>query len=102
VRRGEVWWYEPPDEKPRSVLILTSDEDINRQFDVIAAPATSTVRNWDTEVELGPQDGMPVECVLSVGNTFLAQKVFLTKQITQLSPERMSEVCRALAHATSC
>lgn len=102
MRRGEVWWHEPPDEKPRPLLILTRDEHIDRQLDVIAAPATSTVRGWDTEVELGPPDGMPVECVLSVGNTLLAQKAFLTKRITKLGPEKMDQVCRALARATSC
>jgi mRNA-degrading endonuclease toxin of MazEF toxin-antitoxin module len=56
VRRGEVWWHEPPHEKPRPVLILTRDEHIDRQLDVIAAPATATMRGWDTEVELGRQD----------------------------------------------
>jgi len=102
VRRGEVWWHEPPDEKPRPMLILTRDEHIDRQLDVIAVPATSTVRGWDTEVELGRQDGMPVECVLNIGNTLLAQKAFLIKHITTLGPEKMDQVCRALAHATSC
>lgn len=78
MRRGEVWWHEPPDEKPRPTLILTRDEHIDRQFDVLAVPATGTARGWDTEVELGPDDGMPAECVLSVGNTFLVEKAFLT------------------------
>lgn len=102
MRRGEVWWHEPPDEKARPVLILTSDAHIDRQLDVIAAPATRTVRGWDTEVELGPQDGMPVECVLSVGNTLLTQKALLTQRITKLGPEKMDQVCQALARATSC
>jgi mRNA interferase MazF len=97
-----MWWHEPPDEKLRPVLILTRDEHINRQLDVIAAPATSSVRGWDTEVELGPADGMPVECVLSVGNVLLAQKAFLTERITTLGAEKMDQVCRALALATSC
>jgi hypothetical protein len=44
---------------------------------------------------------MPVECVLSVGNTLLAQKAFLTQRITKLGPEKMDQVCRALARATS-
>jgi mRNA-degrading endonuclease toxin of MazEF toxin-antitoxin module len=45
---------------------------------------------------------MPVECVLSVGNTSLAQKAYLTKRITNLGPEKMDQVCRALIRATSC
>jgi mRNA interferase MazF len=97
-----VWWHGPPDEKPRPMLILTRDEHIDRQLDVIAVPATSTIRGWDTEVELGLQDGMPVECVLSVGNTSLTQKTFLTQRITRLGPEKMDQICRALARATGC
>ncbi len=102
MRRGEVWWYEPPDEQSRPILILTRMDAIGRQSDVIAAPATRTVRGWDTEVELGPDDGMPVECVLSVGNTFLAQKAFLTRYITKLGPDKLAEVCAALDRATDC
>lgn len=102
MRRGELWWYERPDEKPRPVLILTRDESIDRQLDVIAAPATSTVRGWDTEVQLDQDDGVPQPCVLSVGNTLSADKALLTKRITALGSEKMDRVCRALARATSC
>jgi mRNA-degrading endonuclease toxin of MazEF toxin-antitoxin module len=84
------------------VLILTRDESIDRQLDVIASPATRTVRGWDTEVRLDRDDGMPQPCVLNVGNTLLAHKAFLTKRITTLGPEKMDRVCRALALATSC
>ena len=102
MTRGQVWWYERPDDKPRPVLILTRDESIDRQFDVIAAPTTSTVRGWDTEVPLDEDDGMPKPCVLSVGNTLLANKTFLTKRITELGLEKMDQVCRALNAAVSC
>jgi mRNA interferase MazF len=102
VTCGEVWLYEPPSDKRRPVLILTRDEHIERQLDVIAVPATGTARGWDTEIELGPRDGMPVVCVLAVYNTLLAQKAFLTKYITSLDSVRMSEVCRMLAYATNC
>jgi len=102
VTRGEVWLYEPPSDKRRPMLILTREEHIERQFDVIAVPATGTARGWDTELELGPRDGMPVVCVLAIHNTLLAQKSFLTEYITTLDSARMSEVCRMLAYATNC
>jgi mRNA interferase MazF len=50
VRRGEVWWHESPDSKRRPVLILTRDEAVDRVFNVIAVPATGTVRGLVTEV----------------------------------------------------
>ena len=67
MRRGELWWYERPDEKPRPVLILTRDESIDRQLDVIATPLTTTVRGWDTEVQLDRMTGCPSRaCSVSV------------------------------------
>jgi mRNA-degrading endonuclease toxin of MazEF toxin-antitoxin module len=102
VRRAEVWLYERPDDKRRPALIITRDEHIDRQLDVIAVPATRTVRGWDTEIHVGVADGMPAESVLNLGNTFLAKKAYLTQHITTLDSVRMSEVCRMLAYATNC
>lgn len=101
MRRAEIWLYERPDNKRRPALILTRDDHIDRQFDVIAVPATRTVRGWDTEIRIGVADGMPSECVLNVGNTFLAQQAYLTKHIATLNSVRMSEVCRMLAYAVA-
>jgi mRNA interferase MazF len=102
MTRAEIWVYEPPHEKRRPILILTRDEHMSRQLDVIAVPSTGKPRGWDTEIELGTKDGMPTNCVLNVGNTFLAQQIYLTKYITTLDSVRMSEVCRMLAYATGC
>jgi mRNA interferase MazF len=102
VKRGEVWWYEPPDAKRRPVLILTRDEAIGRVHDVIAVPTTGIIRNLDTEVEIGVADGMPVECALAVDNTLSAQKAFLAERITTLEPKKLAEVCATLVAATSC
>ncbi|MDQ6817510.1 MAG: type II toxin-antitoxin system PemK/MazF family toxin [Actinomycetota bacterium] len=102
MRRGEVWWPEPPDSKRRPVLILTRDEAIDRVFDVIAVPATGVVRDLPTEVELGRDDGMPIDSVLAVDNTFSAEKAFLTERITTLGTDKMAEVCAALRVATRC
>jgi len=102
VRRGEVWLYEPPNEKRRPVLVLTRDDDIPRQFDVIVAPITSNIRGWDTEIELGTADGMDRDCVLAVHNTLSADKIYLTTQITILGSHKMTEVCRTLKLTTGC
>jgi mRNA interferase MazF len=102
VRRGEVWWHEPPDSKRRPVLILTRDEAIDRVFDVIAVPATGVVRDLSTEVEVGRDDGMPIDCVLATDNTFSADRAFLTDRITTLRTDKMAQVCAALRAATRC
>jgi mRNA interferase MazF len=102
VTRGEVWLYEHPDRKRRPALILTREDLIADTFDVIAVPTTGTIRGTPTEIQIGPADGMPIECVLVVANTFSAEKVFLTRRLTTLNSARMTEVCRMLAFATGC
>lgn len=102
MKRGEVWWHEPPDEKARPVLILTRDDVIGRALDVVAMPASRTAHHWLTEVEVGPDDGMPTTSFLIAENTLSAEKVYLTERITELGAAKLGAVCRALASATSC
>jgi mRNA interferase MazF len=102
VSRGDVWWYEPPDAKRRPALVMTRAEAAQSLNELFVILATTTVRGLPTEVELGPQDGMPRDCVLNADHAGAADKAFLTERIARLGPERMVEVCRALAFATSC
>ena len=102
MKRGEVWWYEPPSAKVRPVVILTRDESIEVMLDLVVCPATGTIRGLDTEVELGPEDGLPRTCVLNLVNTASAEKAMLIEPIARLGAERMDEVCRALRIATGC
>jgi mRNA interferase MazF len=102
MRRGEIWWHEPPEEKRRPVLILTRDEAISQLNKLVAAPATGTTRGIASEVPVGPDDGMPTESAISLDNTTLVRKALLTERITTLGPDKMDEVCRALDYATSC
>ena len=57
---------------------------------------TRTVRGIDAEIELGPEDGMPVACAVSL------DKALLTDSITRLDAKHMDAVCRALARAARC
>jgi mRNA interferase MazF len=102
VSRGDVWWYEPPDAKRRPALVITRSQATQNLNELFVILATTTIRGLPTEVELGPEDGMPRRCALNADHATAADKVFLTERITQLGPERMAEVCRALAVATSC
>ena len=97
-----MWWVEDPAAGRRPHLVLMRDAAIAALRSVIAVPATTTIRGIPTEVELGPEDGMPRDCVLSVDNTTLLPKAFFVEPICTLGPERMASVCRALDHATGC
>lgn len=102
VARGEVWWYEDPDAGRRPYLVLTRSEAVPVLRQVLAVPATRTVRGIPTEVALGEADGMPAPCVLSLDNSTLIRPALCTERITSLSPDRLREVCAALFIATDC
>jgi mRNA interferase MazF len=102
VARGEIWWYEHPRAGRRPFLILTRTEAVAVLNQVLAVPATTTVRHIPTEVALGRRDGMPKACVLSLDNLALIRPALCTKRITTLSADQLSAVCEALRHATAC
>lgn len=102
MSRGEVWWVEDPDVGRRPHLVLTRDGAIAVLNAVLAVPATRSIRGIPTEVAVGPEDGMPGECVLALDNTTVLPKRFFVDRICTLGPERMESVCRALIHATGC
>ena len=97
MKRGELRWYtfRLPD-KRRPVLVLTRNEVINRLNEIIVVPATRTIRGLTTEVELTPEDGMPVVCALNFDHISLAQRDRIGNAFCSLSQARWPEVQRAL------
>jgi mRNA interferase MazF len=102
VKRGEIWWVERPGAGRRPHLVLTRDVAIPVLESVLGVPATRTIRAIPSEVELGPADGMPERCALTLDNLRVLRKAHFVDRICTLPPERMASVCRALAHATGC
>jgi mRNA interferase MazF len=86
----------------RPVLVMTRDEAIESLHEIFVVLATTTIRDIPTEVELGPEDGMPRSCVLNADQTETLAKGFLIERITRLRPEKLTEVCAALDRATGC
>jgi len=83
-------------------LILSRDEAIPVLNQILAVPATRTLRDIPTEVVLGRADGMPSPCCLTLDNLTVIRAALCTDRITRLSVDRMREVCAALALATAC
>ena len=102
MNRGDVWWVERPDHKRRPFLVLTREAAIPVLNRVIAVPSTTSRRGIPTEGELGPEDGMPRECALRLDAITAVGQPYFVERICTLSPQRMHEVCRALALATGC
>ncbi|MGH3065361.1 MAG: type II toxin-antitoxin system PemK/MazF family toxin [Gaiellaceae bacterium] len=102
MKRGDVWWVYDPAVGRRPHLVLTRDAAVPVLNQLIAVPATRTMRGLPTEVELGRDDGMPDVCVLSLDNATLVPKAYFQDRICTLGAERMARVCRALGIATGC
>jgi mRNA interferase MazF len=102
VARGEVWWVEFPGAGRRPAVVLSRDRAIPVLNKIIVAPATRSVRGIPTEVALGPDDGMPDACALSLDNVTMIPKRALRARICTLGIERMLQVCSALRVAVDC
>ncbi len=99
IERGDVWWGELPETGRRPFLVMTRSRAISVLTNVLAAPVTRTVRGIPTELALGPDDGMPAECVASFDNLRVVPKAYLTARICRVAPARLAEACAALRNA---
>jgi mRNA interferase MazF len=100
VKRGEIWWAELP--KPagrRPVILLSRDEAYEVRQLVTVAPVTTRVRGIPVEVQLGPKDGMPRECVVNLDTVTTIPKDALKERLTVLSRAKMTAVEAALGFA---
>ncbi|HEX2016694.1 MAG TPA: type II toxin-antitoxin system PemK/MazF family toxin [Solirubrobacteraceae bacterium] len=102
MNRGELWWLEEPGGGRRPVCILTRAEAIPVLRRVTVAPATRTIRDIPTEVDLGPEDGLPQRCVLTLDNVTTVPKALLVDHIATLPQRRLRELCVALEIALGC
>jgi mRNA interferase MazF len=101
-RQAEVWWGEAPDAKARPYLVVTRNEAIPVLRAVLVAPVSRTIRGIATEVPLGGEEGLPVDCIASMDNVLTFPKGMLTRRAGALSPSRLHELCSALRAAANC
>jgi mRNA interferase MazF len=101
-RQGDIWWAEA-DAKRRPVLVVTRDEAIPVLNRVIVAPITRTVRHIPTEIPLGSDDGLPLDCAASFDNLQPINRRLLTERAGSLRRAgRRREICRTLAALADC
>ncbi|MBN1578718.1 MAG: type II toxin-antitoxin system PemK/MazF family toxin [Chitinispirillaceae bacterium] len=100
MRRGEVRWYAfPKPDKKRPVVILTRDSILGYLNEVTVAPVTTAIRDTPSETMLSHEDGMQQPCAVNCDHLQTVAKDRIGALITQLRPERMEEVRRAIAFA---
>jgi mRNA interferase MazF len=84
------------------VVVLSRRSAIAVLSTVIVAPITSTIRGHVGEVGLGVDDGMKGPCAINLDSVTTVRQVDLRRYVSTLRPERMAQVCTALAVATGC
>lgn len=98
--QGEIWWAESEDMR-RPVLVVTRSEVIGVLTAIVVAPVTRTVRNIPTEIPLGPDEGLTVECAASFDNLQRMRRSVLTSRAGDLGTRRV-EVYTALRALADC
>lgn len=101
VARNEIYWANldaPAGRRP--ICVLTRDAAIAVLNSVTIAPLTRTIRGISTEVRLGPDDGLPEDCVVNCDSVESIKTWRLDPQpIAMLSPPKRVELDRALRYA---
>ena len=69
---------------------------------VTVAAVTSTLRGSPTEVELGIAEGLKQTSCVNLCNLFTVQQSELRSFVGSVSPEKMLDICRALAISLAC
>jgi mRNA interferase MazF len=98
--RGEVWWaHLPAPVGRRPVLILTRERAIASLSNVTVAPLTRTIRAIPTEVAVGPDQGLPSDCAVSLDNLLTLPKANLDSRLATLGNDIMNAVAEAIHEA---
>jgi mRNA interferase MazF len=81
------------------VLLLSRNEAYMVRELVIAAPVTTRMRHIPSEMPLGPEDGLPRQCVVNLDTVTTLDKRSLRERLTTLSSEKLKTVELALRFA---
>jgi mRNA interferase MazF len=101
VARSEIYWADlgPPAGK-RPVCVLTRDAAIGVLTSVTCAPITRTIRGIRSEVEVGPEQGLPAVSAISCDNLLtLLQAALDSVPVGRLDEVKRAELDRALRYA---
>jgi mRNA interferase MazF len=101
VARNDIFWAdlgEPAGRRP--VCVLTRDAAISVRNAVICAPITRTIRGIKSEVEIGPNEGLPERCVINCDTILTVPLEDLDElPVGSLDVVKRSQLDRALRYA---
>lgn len=100
MRRGEIWWATLPIPSGRRPVVLVSRNlayKVRSKVSVIEV--TTRERGLDTEVSLGPREGLSKICWGNADNVATIDKTWLVERIGALGREKTEKLDRALGLA---
>jgi len=103
MERGDLYLAvaSEPDPRRRRVFLIVSRPELvaSRYSTVVCVPVYSTRGGLPTEVSLGPEHGLKVECALRCDEVTSVPRRSLARFVAALPPAKVLEVNRALAVA---
>lgn len=100
MKHGEIWLCESP-ATTRPALILTRDTALGLLQGITVAGITKTPRRGPTQLNLGNEEGLRLECVANFDDISVVNRAFLTHKIGDLGARRR-EICAALHALADC
>jgi len=101
VARNEIYWADlgPPAGR-RPVCVITRDAAAAVLTAIICVPITRTIRGIRSEVEIGPDEGLPELCVINCDTIVTVPVEALDRApVGHLDEIKRSELDRALRYA---
>jgi len=103
VSRGEIWMYTfDASDKRRPVIVISRQTLLDVLHTATIVPITTTRHGSPTEVELGVEDGLKTVSCADLANIQTVNQRDLTRYVGTARPEKLIELCRALAIASGC
>lgn len=100
VARGDIVWADlgPPAGR-RPVCVLTRGAAIDVLTAITCAPITRTIRGIRSEVEVGPDEGLPAPSVISCDNLLTVPKDVMAEPVGRLALDARARLDQALRYA---
>ena len=100
MRRGDVWWANLPGPAgQRPVVLVSRNAAYAVRLSVTVAPLTTRIRGIETEVLVGPEDGLPQVSVVNLYDLLTVSKNRIFEYIAHLSPKKLRAVDSAIRFA---
>jgi mRNA-degrading endonuclease toxin of MazEF toxin-antitoxin module len=86
----------------RPALVLSRPEVVDRLDRILVALATTRIRGLPSEVSVGADEGLSVDCVLNLDTPELLSRSRFSSYISDFPRDRWHEVCDAIQVAINC